>query len=251
MVTRARAQAQASGLVEKIRAEGGEAVEFPSIEIVQEADLSPLHSALSDIAKYTWIVFTSVNAVDIFFQELYKQGIDVRDLHDIKICAIGPASSAPLEKRGLIVEVVPEEYRAEGIIAELKTRIKEGDKVLLPRARDARTILPETLRELGAVVDEIFLYRAAAASHINPPLLDEIREGKVDYISFTSSSTVSNFVKIIGKEYIAEFNRQVKVACIGPITADTARENGFTVDIMPDTYTIDALFDAIVQDHNK
>ncbi len=249
VVTRARAQA--SGLIERIRDKGGEAIEFPSIEIIREADLKTLHTAFVNIDNYNWIIFTSVNAVDIFFQELSEQGIDIRNLYGIKICAIGPATSAQLEKRGLIVDVVPEEYMAEGIIAELGMQIKEGDRVLLPRARDAREILPKALQELGALVDEVLLYEAIAAAHVNPSIMLEIRNGQVDYISFTSSSTVRNFVKIVGKEHIEDINRQVKIACIGPITANTARENGFTVDIMPESFTIDALFQSILKDYNK
>lgn len=246
LVTRARAQA--SELLERIRDEGGEAIEFPSIEIVKESDLSALHSAFAVMCKYAWIIFTSVNAVDIFFEELRQRGMDIRQLQGIKICAIGPATFAQLANRGLLVELVPEEYRAEGIIAQLKTRIKPKEQILLPRAQGAREILPESLRQFGAIVDEVILYRAVASSHINPPLLENIRKGQVDYITFTSSSTVTNFVKIIGREFIEDFNSRVKVACIGPITAQTAQENGFTVDVLPEQYTIDALFDSIVED---
>jgi uroporphyrinogen III methyltransferase/synthase len=249
LVTRARAQA--SGLLERIRDEGGEAIEFPSIEIVKESNLSALHSAFDVMYKYSWIIFTSVNAVNIFFEELRQRKKDIRQLNGIKICAIGPATYAELVNRGLLVEFVPEEYRAEGIIDHLKTRIEPEDQILLPRAEGAREILPESLRDLGAIVDEVIIYRAVASAHINLSLLEEIRKGQVDYITFTSSSTVSNFVKIIGSEYIDDFNSRVKVACIGPITAQTARENGFTVDIMPNQYTINDLFNAIVQDYKE
>jgi uroporphyrinogen III methyltransferase/synthase len=246
LVTRARAQA--SGLLERIRDEGGEAIEFPSIEIIRESDLSALHSAFAVIGKYAWIIFTSVNAVDIFFEEMRSREIDIRQLQGIKICAIGPATYAGLVNRGLLADLVPEEYRAEGIIDELKTRIQPEERILLPRAEGAREILPESFRELGVIVDEVILYRAVAASHVNLPLLEDIRQGQVDYITFTSSSTVSNFVKIIGAEFIKEFNSRVKVACIGPITAETAREYGFTVDVMPAQYTIEALLNSILQD---
>ncbi|MDD4802388.1 MAG: uroporphyrinogen-III C-methyltransferase [Syntrophomonas sp.] len=246
LVTRARAQA--SSLLERISDQGGAAIEFPSIEIVKEPDLSALRSAFSKINNYDWIIFTSVNAVDIFLEELRSNNLDIRRLLGVKICAIGPATFARLAERGLLADVVPPEYLAEGIIKELGARIKPGDSILLPRAEGARKILPEKLQERGAIVDEVILYRTVTTSHINQSLMDEIRQGLVDYITFTSSSTVTNFVKIIGTEYITNFNSRVKVACIGPITAQTARENGFTVDIMPDQYTIDALFNSIVQD---
>jgi len=245
LVTRARAQS--SGLVERIRDAGGEALEFPSIEIIKETDLNALYDAFQVINDYDWLIFTSVNAVDIFFEELGHQGIDIRQLQGIKICAIGPATSAQLKKLGLLVDLIPDEYRAEGIIMELKAKVQPGEKVLLPRAGGAREILPQSLRELGVIVDEVTLYRAATA-RVNPFRLEEIRKGQVDYITFTSSSTVTNFVKIIGENYIKDFNSRVKVVCIGPVTAATARENGFTVDIMPGKYTIAALFDSIVED---
>jgi len=249
LVTRARAQA--SGLVERIRESGGEALEFPSIEIVKETDLNDLYAAFKSINDYRWIIFTSVNTVDIFFEELGRMGIDIRQLQGIKICAIGPATAAQLTKWGLLVDLIPEEYRAEGIIMELKTLVKPGERVLLPRARGAREILPRSLMEMGAIVDEVMIYQAAPASHINPMHLQEIRDGGVDYITFTSSSTISNFVNIIGSQYINTFNNRVKVACIGPITAQTAQEHGFTVDIMPDQYTIEALLQAIIKDHKS
>jgi len=249
LVTRARAQA--SELVERIRDQGGEAIEFPSIEIIKEADLNALYAAFQVISDYGWIIFTSVNAVDIFFEELGGMGIDIRQLQGIKICAIGPATAAQLMKRGLVVDLMPEEYRAEGIIMELNTLIKPGERILLPRARGARDILPVSLQQLGAIVDEVLIYQAAPASHINPANLQRIRDGEVDYITFTSSSTVSNFVNIVGPQYVNTFNNRVKVACIGPITARTAEEHGFTVDIMPDQYTIEALLEAIIKDHKS
>ena len=249
LVTRARIQA--SGLLERIRESGGEAIQFPSIEIVKETDLNDLYAAFKIISDYGWIIFTSVNTVEIFFEELGRKGIDIRQLQGIKICAIGPATAAQLTKWGLLVDLIPDEYRAEGIIMELKTLVKPGERVLLPRARGAREILPQSLLEMGAIVNEVIVYQAAPASHINPIHLQKIRDGEVDYITFTSSSTVSNFVNIIGSQHVNTFNNRVKVACIGPITARTAEENGFTVDIMPDQYTIEALLDAIIKDHKS
>jgi uroporphyrinogen III methyltransferase/synthase len=246
VVTRARAQA--SGLLELIRNEGGEAIEFPSIEIVREDDLTALYKAFTELNGYAWLIFTSVNAVDIFFEELRLREIDIRQLQGIKLCAIGPATAAQLTRQGLLVDLIPAEYRAEGIIAELKNLLKPAERILLPRARGAREILPESMRQLGALVDEVIIYQAVTASHVNPSRLQNIRDGEVDYITFTSSSTVNNFVNIIGPENIEEFNARVKVACIGPITARTAQEHGFTVDIMPAQYTIEALLDSIVQD---
>jgi uroporphyrinogen III methyltransferase/synthase len=249
LVTRARAQA--SELLEQIREAGGEALEFPSIEIVKETDLTPLYQAFNRLTDYSWIIFTSVNAVDIFFEAMRYREVDIRQLQGIKICAIGPATAERVAKRGLLAELVPDEYRAEGIISELQTHLKPGEHILIPRAGGAREILPRHLRDSGALVDEVVLYQAVTASHINPHYLEEVRQGKMDYITFTSSSTVTNFVKIMGAENIQAFDQQVRVACIGPITAATARENGFNVDIMPDKYTVAALLEAIIQDYSS
>jgi uroporphyrinogen III methyltransferase/synthase len=108
-----------------------------------------------------------------------------------------------------------------------------------------------SLQQVGAIVDEVLIYQAAPASDINPAHLQKIRDGEVDYITFTSSSTVNNFVNILGPQHIGDFNMRVRVACIGPITARTAQENGFTVDIIPDQYTIEALLDAIITDYKS
>ena len=246
VVTRARAQA--SALAEGISELGGQAIEFPSILIKPEEDLRPLYRAFQSLDKYEWIIFTSVNAVDIFFNELISQNMDIRDLKGIKICAIGPATEKRMIDRGLRVDSIPDEYRAEGIIEELKPRIVPGQWVLLPRARGAREILPDSLHKLGAHVNEVYLYEAITASKVSRESLDRIMNGTVDYLTFTSSSTVTNFVKIVGEENVARITGQIKVACIGPITADTAKKMGFTVHITAEEYTISGLLQALVED---
>ncbi|MDD2619796.1 MAG: uroporphyrinogen-III C-methyltransferase [Syntrophomonadaceae bacterium] len=246
VVTRARAQA--SQLLNRIRDLGAQAIEFPSITIEKEANLGALYKAFQKIEEYNWIIFTSVNAADIFFAEMQNEAKDIRDLHGIKIAAIGTATKQSLEARGLRVDVVPEEYRAEGIIKTLRPYIKEGQWILLPRARGARNILPDTLRKWGAHVNEVYLYRAAASNQVSQDTLNSIKDGNLDYLTFTSSSTVSNFVKIIGAENVARLKNRFKVACIGPVTAQTALEQGFNVDIMAKEYTIDGLLKAIVTD---
>lgn len=246
IVTRSRNQA--SQLSARINDLGGEAVEFPTISIQKEENLSSLFNAFKNITSYEWIIFTSVNAVDIFFNELNNADMDIRDLGGVNIAAIGPATLDNLARRGLKVNVVPDEYRAEGIVAELANKIQPGQWVLLPRARGARSILPDSLREMGAHVNEVFLYEAISEVHISQAILNEIKNGVMDYITFTSSSTVTNFVKIIGREHVNNINQRVKVACIGPITADTAREAGFKVDIVAKEYTIQGLINAIIDE---
>jgi len=246
VVTRARAQA--SALAEGISELGGRAIEFPSILIKPEEDLRPLHRAFLALDKYEWIIFTSVNAVDIFFDELIRQNQDIRNLQGIKLCAIGPATEKRLTGRGLRVDTIPDEYRAEGIIEQLKTRVQPGQWVLLPRARGARAILPDTLSKLGAHVNEIYLYEAVTASKVSRESLDEIMKGNIDYLTFTSSSTVVNFVKIVGEENVGRIAGQTRVACIGPVTAETAENMGFTVHLTAKEYTISGLLQALIDD---
>ncbi|QGT99052.1 Uroporphyrinogen-III methyltransferase [Candidatus Syntrophocurvum alkaliphilum] len=246
VVTRARAQA--SLLTEKIQMLGGQPIEFPSIEIKKEENLYPLYNAFQTMENYDWLIFTSVNAVKIFFEELMEQNYDIRSLNNINICAIGPVTRDSLRDKGLKVDVVPDEYKAEGIIEELRTKIKPGQSVLLPRARGARSILPETIREWDVYVNEVYLYEAVTTSNISEEQIKDILEGNVDYITFTSSSTVTNFVNIIGKDNIDKINSSIKIACIGPITAGTAKENNFSVDTVADRYTIDGLIEAILID---
>lgn len=246
LVTRSRTQA--SVLVEKIRELGGQAIEFPTIEIIKEEDLTGLNQAIKHIQIYDWLIFTSVNAADIFFAELYKNEQDIRSLFGLKICAIGPATAANLQNRGLNIDVIPDEYKAEGIIEKISQLITPGQRVLLPRARGAREVLPEGLRQLGAQVDEINIYQAAVPQLAENGGSSMLFNGEIDYLTFTSSSTVTNFVKMIGGEKVKQLNQQLKIACIGPITAATAQENGFNVDILADEYTIDGLVKAICFD---
>lgn len=245
VVTRARAQA--SVLVDKITDLGGEAIEFPSITIKPWENLGPLYKALKGIEHYNWILFTSVNAVDIFFEALKNQGIDIRDLKGIKIGAIGTVTSARIMARGLKVDVVPDEFVAESLVQALTGKINRGDWVLLPRARGARSILPEALKNIGASVNEVIIYEAIANRDVGQEVLASIKSGQIDYITFTSSSTVSNFVNIIGWENVGLINRRSKIACIGPITARTAGEHGLKTDIQAERYTIDGLVEAILK----
>ncbi|NLB88937.1 MAG: uroporphyrinogen-III C-methyltransferase [Syntrophomonadaceae bacterium] len=244
IVTRARAQA--SGLVEKISELGGLPIEFPTISIEKEDNYTALLNAFKNISNYDWIVFTSVNAVEIFFEEFRKVNMDIRDLRGIKICAIGPTTRESLEKKCIIVDTMPDEYRAEGIIEELKDKIKPGNWVLLPRARGARSVLPEALKQWGAHVNEIYIYKAVAEKRVSKEMFEEIMAGKVDFITFTSSSTVHNFINIVGLDNALRISKKTKLACIGPITANTAKEAGLSIDIVAKKYTIDGLITAII-----
>lgn len=246
VVTRARAQA--SQLVEKIRAMGGQVVECPSIVIERESDLHALHNAFQNLSSYDWIIFTSVNGVDIFLDEMRRCQLDIRDLQGIRLAAIGPATRERIEAYGMRVDVVPDEYKAEGMLTSLKGLIQPGQWVLLPRARGARPVLPDSLRARGIHVAEVILYHAANAQRPGVQLVQELIDQQFDYVTFTSSSTVTNFVTMVGEANVSRINRCAKIACIGPITADTARGAGFSVAITASAYTIDGLLNAIVND---
>lgn len=243
LVTRSREQA--SVLSEKLEQLGAEAWEYPTIKIQETEDLGSLDRAVANAGGYDWIIFTSVNGVKAFFNRLKAQRLDIRSLNDAKICAIGPKTAEALEERGLLVDVMPEVFRAEAVVAALEGRIQAGDKVLLPRADLARQVLVDSLQQLGAQVDEIIAYQTVLADNSDTELLlEKLQAGEMHIITFTSSSTVTNFLQLIGEH--RQLLEGVTIACIGPITAETAEKNGLHVDICAQQYTIDGLVDAIV-----
>lgn len=248
LVTRTRLQA--SKLSEKIEELGGEAIEFPTIEIIPNDDYTKIDKAIGEIEKYKWIIFTSVNGVKYFFDRMKKLRFDVRMLKEAKLCAIGPATANKLSQMGLIVEYVPEEYKAESIVEVLRDKIEEGDNVLLPRANIARKVLEEELIKLGANVDNVDIYKTIIPEHERGELVNVLKNQKVDIITFTSSSTAKNFFKILGKENL-NLLANTLVAAIGPITAQTAKKLGIKVDIEAKEYTIDGLVDAIVKGNKE
>jgi uroporphyrinogen III methyltransferase / synthase len=248
VVTRPRMQAAA--LSELLEEQGAEVVPFPTIALVPAPDPVALERAVAAAASYDWIVFTSANGVQVFFERFAALGKDVRELANARLAAIGPETAAQLERRLLRPALVPSEYRAEGLLGALRDGDIRGRRFLLPRAEGARSILPETLRARGAVVDEVIAYRAVA-----PPTADvsglraALEAGAIDALTFTSSSTVKNFVAMLGE---AEARRLLRggrpvVACIGPVTADTARALGVAVDVVPDEYTAPAMARALAE----
>lgn len=240
VVTRARAQA--SVFSDQLRALGAEPVEFPTIDIKPPEDWQPLDHAIEKLGKYNWIIFTSVNGVSYFWERLEKMGKDTRALCSANIGAIGPATSEALYEKGIIADLVPEEYVSESLLQHMPT--VEEKRILLPRANIARPKLAEGLKTAGAIVDEVAVYRTELgsqdeASHIKAA----IENGEIDVITFTSSSTVRNFIEILGT--LPSLPKSITVACIGPITAQTAREYGFPVHVVANEYTIDGLVDAL------
>ncbi|MBI2359399.1 MAG: uroporphyrinogen-III synthase [Deltaproteobacteria bacterium] len=245
VVTRARAQGE--DFAREIEKLGGEVVEFPAIEIVPAQSYERLDAAIQRLNAYHWVIFTSVNGVEHFWARLRKLGVDGQEFSRLKIAAIGPKTAEALAACGVKADLVPREYRAEAILRELGPQDVEGRRVLLPRAAKARDILPETLREWGAEVDEIEAYRTVAANSDSARLRQELRANKIDMVTFTSSSTVSYFAALFPQDAVAELLARTAVACIGPITEKTAREVGIRVDVVAEQYTVPGLTRAIVE----
>ena len=235
VVTRARAQA--SDLAQALEALGAEVVQFPTIRIVPPADEAPLRRAAEEASTFDWIVFTSVNGVERFWHALAEQKRDARALGGVRVCAIGPATAAELERRGVVPDVVPDEFVAEAAIRALDAADDlRGRRILLPRAEVARAVLPEELRARGAEVVEVTAYTTVQDGTDVERVRGLIARGEVDAVTFTASSTVRNFVDLVGPEVGG-----ATVVSIGPITSGTARELGLTVNVEAAEYTIPGL----------
>lgn len=244
VVTRARHQA--SELVERLTALGADTLECPTIDVVPPEDWTALDQSLAALDAYDWVIFTSVNGVRFFFDRLFETGRDVRALGRVRTAAIGPATADRLKSFGLNTDILPESYRAESVVAAFEGVDLQNRRVLIPRAAEARPILPTELVRRGAVVDEIAVYHTIQARDGADDLHAGLADGTVDMVTFTSSSTVRNFRALFPEEADpAEFLKGVTVASIGPITSETARELGFSVDIEAESYTIPGLVSAI------
>lgn len=243
VVTRARVQA--SQLSEPLRALGAEVIELPTIQIVAPADqYAALDAAIAQVKRYDWIIFTSRNGVAHFWQRLGQAGHDKAALKHLRVAAVGSATAQALKDRGIMPQIVPKRFVAESLLEALFETNITNQRFLLPRADIARPTLPKKLIAAGAQVDDIDTYRTIAAQP-DANALAELDKG-VDIITFTSSSTVRNFVKQVGSERIKKLTQQAMIAAIGPITARTAQDLDLHVDIMPTKYTIAGLIEAIV-----
>ncbi len=243
-----RAREQAREFSQLLAAYGAEPIEVPTIQIVPPASWQAIDDAVTRLNTYQWLIFTSVNGVRPFMNRLHAAGKDARALANLRLCAIGPRTAQELETYGLTPDIIPAEFQAEGIIAALTDLGIRGSRVLIPRAEVAREILPEQLRELGATVDVIPVYRTISPAVDVASLTQQFHDGRVAVVTFTSSSTVRNFVEIFGgQNAVRPLFAEVVVACIGPITARTAEEYGLTVTVMPTENTVPALAEIIVK----
>jgi uroporphyrinogen III methyltransferase / synthase len=234
-----RARAQASGLAERLRELGAEVVETPAIRIVPRPVEGELREAIGRIGEYTLICFTSPNGVRLFFDAL-GGGRDARALAGAVVAAIGPGTAAELARHGIRADVVPERFVAEALVEALAGVEVEGRRVLVARAAEARSVLPDSLRERGAEVDDVALYETVAE-----PLTDAQRAGleRATYVTFTSSSTVRFLL-----ESGARPPARARVVSIGPVTTGTAEEHGLTVDVEAERHDMDGLVDALTAD---
>lgn len=247
LVTRARKQA--SKLSAGLRAIGAEVVECPTIEIMPLPEPRQLEWAARHAGDYDWVLFTSVNGVEPFFTALKNIGRDVRALCNVKIAAIGPATAQALSDMGLTCDIIARTFVAEGLLEALGDQDLKGKKVLIPRAAQAREVLPETLQDRGALVDVVAAYETIVPVGSREKIAGAMDEG-LDVITFTASSTVRNMMRLLDEDKRAALAKashsdEITIASIGPVTSATAREYGLKVHLEPEAYTIPDLIEAL------
>jgi uroporphyrinogen III methyltransferase/synthase len=220
---------------------GAEPIVAPAIAIGPPDDPAAARGAVARVREFDWVVFTSRNGVDAFFDVLGELGRDARAFGDARIAAIGPKTGEALARRGIRVDLIPVEFVNEAVAAELLARSAPGDRVLVYRAQEARDVLPETLREQGRVVDVVAAYRTR---FVEDPEMGAKAE-RADIVTFTSPSTVAGFVHNV--DDAATLLAGKTVAAIGPITANAAREAGIRVDVVAEEFTVDGLVRALTE----
>jgi len=259
LVTRPREQA--GDLVERLEAMGAEPIVAPMIRIVPPEDYAPLDAATARVTEFDWIVFASANAVDAFMERLLAGPRDLRALGATKICVVGQATAEHLAKHGVKADLIPAEYRAEAVVPAMKELAPiDGLRVLLPRGDIGREVIAEELRRGGADVTEIVAYRTIVVEperEGEPDIYRMLLERHIDVVTFASPSAVRNFVRVLGDEPAADLLRTTVVACIGPVTAEAAAQCNIQTTIIPISYTVRSMVDAIVKyfetkstDHN-
>ncbi len=226
---------------------GAAVVEIPTLEVRPMPTDGRVRKAIAGLGHTALVIFASANAVDIFFKMLVDTGADARALHASKLCAIGQETAEMLQNHGLRPELVTSEYTAEGLAKALEGWEMEGMRVLVPRAEVARDALPSLLAMRGAEVEILPVYQAVCPVPAGPALLRLFGAEGVDLVTFTSSSTVANFVRAFPEDKLPAMLGDAEIACMGPVTADTARKLGLRVDIVAREYTTHGLVQAIVE----
>jgi uroporphyrinogen III methyltransferase/synthase len=239
VVTRARAQA--SGLATTLRGLGAEVVELPAIRIEPRIESDEVRNVAGALGVYELVCLTSPNGVRLLFEAMEAAGVDARALAGVTVAAIGPGTARALAERGVLADVVPERFVAEGLIEALEDHEVAGARVLVARAAEARDVLPDALRERGAEVDVVALYETVREQ----PGDEEIEAAQgADYVTFTSSSTVTNLAEALGDR----FPTDARIVSIGPITSETIRAAGLEVDVEAKSHDIDGLLEALLAD---
>jgi uroporphyrinogen III methyltransferase / synthase len=248
-----RALKQAAPFADALSGYGARVISCPTIEIVEPESFALLDEAIGNLYGYDWLIFTSVNGVDYFLRRLKEQEHEVSELDELRVCAIGEATAERLREASIHVDIVPEEFKAEGVFSALERFIGgpesfNGRNFLIPRAAQARDFLPRALEAAGARADVVPAYRTVAPQDTEKRRVEALLAGgAVDCITFTSSSTVRNFAGLFDTTDLSSLLVSVKVACIGDITASTAAEYGLRTDIQPEEFTTDALARAIAE----
>ncbi len=245
VVTRAREQA--SGLVNILRGHGACVHEFPTISVEHLDDYNEVETAIMQLARYRWVVFTSVNGVKFFWEQLSEIGLDARIFAGMKIAAIGPATASELRGRGINPDFVPKKYVAEHVVKGLLELGIQGQDVLIPRARVAREVLPKELEKAGCNVTVLPVYETRLTQADGNEIIAALDNDEIHYVTFTSSSTVENFFELVAPAVFKTYPN-VRVASIGPVTTGTLKKFGFTPDIQPDDYTVPGLVQALLAD---
>jgi len=244
-----RPEGQAGEFASLLHAQGVRVINFPTIKIVPPVSYDGLDRAIAELSAYQWIIFTSANGVVFFLRRLKELGRDIRDLKELRICTIGSATAAKLEHLGIRVDLVPDEFISEGVVKAFEKINLRRSRILLPRAETARDVIPEGLAKLGTKVDVVTAYRTVNSGKDKAELASLMNHGKVDVITFTSPSTVENFMEIMGQDYAIP--KRVKIACIGPITAAAVKKAGLPVDIIQERYTIPGLVETLTTYFSK
>ena len=242
LVTRTREQA--SDLVRLLERRGAHCLECPTIEVHWPKDLKPLDQAINSLSTFDWVIFSSANAVRFFFERLFGLNFDLRALGNIRIAVVGAGTAKAISALHLTSDIMPDNFRAEGLIEAFSQIDISGRRILIPRAEKAREVLPSRLSELGADVTLVPTY-VTLAPDLKPEVLEILEQETIDVLTFTSSSTVKNFFQLLPDDLRNRILEQAKVACIGPITARTAEDFGLKVTVQPDKFTIPSLVSAI------
>ena len=245
-----RARHQAGALSSGLRELGATVLEIPFIEIRKPRSYKPLDTALRNLPTYDWLILTSVNGVDALWERMQRLHLTDRDLKHLQVAAIGPATKKAIEQRGLNVDIVPKEYDAESVVRSLKSKVRDK-RILLVRAKVARDVIPRELRNAGARVDVVEAYETVVPESSRRRLSAALKNPRQrpHVVTFTSSSTVRNFVELLGfrRGRPRHALEGILLASIGPVTSSTLRELGLPVDIEAREFTIPGLVAAITQ----